>query len=130
MKGIVGRKLGMTQVFDDSGTLHAVTVIEVTTQTVTQVKSTVRDGYDAFQLLDQSTVGQITDAATGQVFPAGSSGPFGGDLPGKWLSHADMVAFYSTTVRDLHGNRLAPRTQWWDIHCTYPGKCGNDERNV
>jgi len=87
-------------------------------------------GYDAFQLLDQSTVGQITDAATGQVFPAGSSGPFGGDLPGKWLSHADMVALYSTTVRDLHGNRLAPRTQWWDIHCTYSGKCGNDERNV
>jgi large subunit ribosomal protein L3 len=50
LEGLLGRKLGMTQVFDDSGTLHAVTVIEITEQTVTQVKSTVKDGYEALQL--------------------------------------------------------------------------------
>jgi large subunit ribosomal protein L3 len=48
--GLLGRKLGMTQVFDDSGALHAVTVIEITPQTVTQVKTAARDGYDALQL--------------------------------------------------------------------------------
>ena len=79
-------------------------------------------GYDGFKLLDQSTVPQMTDPATGRVFPAGSSGPFGGDLPGEWLSHDEMVTLYSTTVRNLQGDRLAPRTQWWDIHCTHSGK--------
>jgi FkbM family methyltransferase len=78
-------------------------------------------GYDGFKLLDQSTVPLMIDATTGQTFPAGSSGPFGGDLPGEWLTHKDMVTFYSTTVRDIEGNRIAPRTHWWDIHCTHMG---------
>ncbi len=74
-------------------------------------------GYDGFKLLDQSTVSQMTDPTTGRYFPAGSSGPFGGDVPGQWLSHQDMVALYLSTVRDRAGNRLAPRSHWWDIHC-------------
>ena len=32
-----------------------------------------------------------------------------------------MMSLYSTTVRDAHGVRLAPRTHWWDIHCTNIG---------
>jgi FkbM family methyltransferase len=79
-------------------------------------------GYDGFKLLDQSTVSQMTDTATGHIFPPGSSGPFGCDLPGEWLSHDNMVKFYSATVRDMQGNRLARRTQWWDIHCANLGK--------
>lgn len=75
-------------------------------------------GYDRFKLLDQSTVSQMQDMTVGHVFPPGSSGPFGHDLPGQWLPYDEMVQLYSTTVRDLAGNRLAPRTQWWDIHCT------------
>ncbi len=61
------------------------------------METLVSCGYDGFKLLDQSTVPQITDAATGHRFPAGSSGPFGEDLPGQWLSHSDMVALYSST---------------------------------
>jgi FkbM family methyltransferase len=80
-------------------------------------------GYDAFKLLDQSTVSRMTDPVTGHTFPAGSSGPFGGDMPGEWLSHEDMVAVYSDSVRNRQGDRLAPRSQWWDIHCTNLGKC-------
>ncbi len=49
LEGLLGRKLGMTQVFDDTGTLHAVTVIEITPLTVTQVKTSSRDGYEAVQ---------------------------------------------------------------------------------
>ncbi len=74
-------------------------------------------GYDRFQLLDQSMVPQMKDIF-GNTFSAGSSGPFGDDLPGQWLPHEEMVKFYSTTVRDAVGNRLGPRTHWWDIHCT------------
>jgi FkbM family methyltransferase len=83
-------------------------------------------GYDGFKLLDQSTVCHMTDPATGRLFPAGSSGPFANDVPGEWLSHEEMVKLYSITVRDLEGNRLAPRTQWWDIHCTNLAKCGKE----
>jgi len=79
-------------------------------------------GYDGFKLLDQSTVVDMTDKSTGRAFPTGSSGPFGDDVPGEWLSHADVLKLYSTTVRDREGNRLAPRTQWWDIHCTHIGR--------
>ena len=75
-------------------------------------------GYNGFKLLDQSTVPQLTDAVTGHAFPRGASGPFGPDLPGEWLPHAAMVKVYSETVRDRDGNRIAPRTRWWDIHCT------------
>jgi large subunit ribosomal protein L3 len=50
LEGLLGRKLGMTQVFDHEGTLHAVTVIEITPQTVTQVKTSSRDGYEAVQV--------------------------------------------------------------------------------
>jgi FkbM family methyltransferase len=75
-------------------------------------------GYNGFKLLDQSAVPQIKDAATGHVFPAGSSGPFGDDLPGHWLTYDAMLKHYSVTVRDRSGERLAERTHWWDIHCT------------
>lgn len=76
-------------------------------------------GYDGFKLLDQSQVPQLTD--DGRTFAAGASGPFGHEVPGEWLSHAQMMSVYSTTVRDAHGVRLAPRTHWWDIHCTNIG---------
>jgi FkbM family methyltransferase len=78
-------------------------------------------GYDGFKLLDQSTVVGMTDRATGRPYPRGSSGPFGADVPGQWLPYPAMVAHYSSCVRDREGNRLAPRTRWWDIHCTHSG---------
>ncbi len=50
MKGILGRKLGMTQVFDKNGKLTPVTVIEVGTNVVTQIRTKENDGYEAIQL--------------------------------------------------------------------------------
>lgn len=50
MKGILGRKLGMTQVFSKDGKLIPVTVVEVTPNTVMQVKNVESDGYNAIQL--------------------------------------------------------------------------------
>jgi large subunit ribosomal protein L3 len=49
-KGILGRKLGMTQVFTKSGKLVPVTVIEVEPNIVTQIKTKENDGYEAIQL--------------------------------------------------------------------------------
>ena len=50
MKGILGRKLGMTQVFTVNGDLIPVTVIEVQPNAVLQKKSVETDGYEALQL--------------------------------------------------------------------------------
>lgn len=50
MKGILGRKLGMTQVFTIDGALIPVTVIEVQPNVVLQKKSMENDGYEALQL--------------------------------------------------------------------------------
>ena len=50
MKGILGRKVGMTQVFTEEGKLIPVTVVEVEENVVTQVKTVEKDGYDAIQL--------------------------------------------------------------------------------
>jgi large subunit ribosomal protein L3 len=50
VKGILGRKIGMTQVFTKSGKLVPVTVVQVDKNVVTQIKTTENDGYEAIQL--------------------------------------------------------------------------------
>jgi large subunit ribosomal protein L3 len=50
IQGLIGRKLGMTQIFDDTGVVHPVTVIECGPNVVTQIKKTDKDGYEAIQL--------------------------------------------------------------------------------
>ena len=50
MKGILGRKIGMTEVFTKDGKLIPVTVVEVTPNVVTQVKTNEIDGYNSIQL--------------------------------------------------------------------------------
>ncbi len=49
-KGILGKKIGMTQIFTETGTLIPVTVIEVTPNVVLQKKTVETDGYSAVQL--------------------------------------------------------------------------------
>ena len=53
--GIVGKKLGMTRVFDDAGTSTPVTAISVEPNRITQVKSNEVDGYHAVQVTTGST---------------------------------------------------------------------------
>ena len=50
MKGILGTKVGMTQVFTTNGKLIPVTVIEIEPNVVTQIKTVAKEGYDAIQL--------------------------------------------------------------------------------
>jgi large subunit ribosomal protein L3 len=48
--GLIGRKVGMTQVFQPDGTMVAVSVLEVAPNTVTRLRTAERDGYTAVQL--------------------------------------------------------------------------------
>ena len=50
MMGLIGRKIGMTQIFDEKGDVVPVTVIEAGPCTVTEIRSSERDGYTALQL--------------------------------------------------------------------------------
>lgn len=50
MKALIGRKVGMTQIFDDEGNVRRITVIEATPNVVTQLKTLEQDGYMAVQL--------------------------------------------------------------------------------
>lgn len=50
MNGIIGRKVGMTQVFDADGTIHPATVIKAGPCVVVQAKNAQTDGYEAIQL--------------------------------------------------------------------------------
>src|SRR3954452_20417792 len=48
--GILGRKIGMTQVFDEKGEVHPITVLQAGPCVITQLKTATRDGYDAAQI--------------------------------------------------------------------------------
>jgi large subunit ribosomal protein L3 len=50
IKGVLGEKLGMTQVWDDAGKLVPVTVVQAGPCVVTQVRTADNDGYDAVQI--------------------------------------------------------------------------------
>ena len=79
--GLIGRKLGMTQIFDEQGLARPVTVIEAGPCVVTQVRSTEKDGYDAVQLgigrgstkkaAEQEAAAQALDAL--QAVPSGEA---------------------------------------------------------
>ena len=66
--GLIGRKVGMTQVFEKDGTMVAVSVLEVAPNTVTRLRTPDRDGYTAVQLgtdekakLSKPRAGQLGD---------------------------------------------------------------------
>ncbi|NWG33133.1 MAG: 50S ribosomal protein L3 [Chloroflexi bacterium] len=50
LKGLIGKKIGMTQIFDEQGVAHPVTIIEAGPCFVTQVRNPEKDGYAAIQL--------------------------------------------------------------------------------
>ncbi|PKM22527.1 MAG: 50S ribosomal protein L3 [Gammaproteobacteria bacterium HGW-Gammaproteobacteria-14] len=70
--GIVGRKSGMTRVFTENGDSIPVTVIEVTPNRVSQVKTAQTDGYDAVQVtFGERRASRVTSAQAGHFAKAG-----------------------------------------------------------
>lgn len=71
-KVLLGRKVGMTQVFDEGGAVHGVTVLEIGPCHVLQVKSADNDGYHALQLgFDDKKPKQTNKAEAGHAKKAG-----------------------------------------------------------
>ena len=71
-KGIIGKKLGMTQIFDEKGNVIPVTVIEAGPCVVAQKKTAQNDGYDALQLgFEEVKEKHVTKAEKGHFTAAG-----------------------------------------------------------
>ena len=72
MKEIIGRKMGMTEVFAKDGTMYAVTVIEVLPNVVTQVKTIEKDGYHALQVgIEEKKESKVNSPERGHFKKAG-----------------------------------------------------------
>lgn len=65
--GILGKKVGMTQIFDDRGDVHPVTVLKAGPCVITQIKTLAKDGYDAAQIgyVDFVKASKVNKAMTG-----------------------------------------------------------------
>jgi large subunit ribosomal protein L3 len=147
--GVIGRKVGMTSVFSEDGTMVPVSVVEIEPNTVTALRTAERDGYTAVQLgagkarkLTKPRAGQlqglppvkhtrefrlddISDFTIGQtfdvsLFEAGEEVDVTGTSKGRG---------FSGTIK-RHGFRRGPETHGSDSHRqpgsigagTYPGK--------
>ncbi len=76
MRSIIGKKLGMTRVFDEAGNVVPATVIEAGPNFVTQVKTVEKDGYTAIQVgFGSKKPKHVTKAVQGQGKKSGK-GPF------------------------------------------------------
>ncbi len=74
MNGIIGKKIGMTSVYDDKGNNIACTVIEAGPCVVTQVKTTETDGYNALQLgFADANARNVSKQLTGHFTKAGTT---------------------------------------------------------
>jgi len=70
--GLVGRKIGMTRIFTDDGTSLPVTVLDVSNNRVTQIKTASTDGYSAVQFAyGTRRASRVTQAAAGHYAKAG-----------------------------------------------------------
>lgn len=74
MRGILGKKIGMTQLFDDAGVVVPVTVIEAGPCYVTQVKTVDTDGYNAVQIgYEEVPERKLTKGQLGHLAKAGDT---------------------------------------------------------
>ena len=141
--GLVGRKVGMTQVFQDDGTMVAVSVLAIEPNTVTKLRTPDRDGYTAVQIgtevskrLNKPETGQlkdlpkvatirefrvdsVDDVAVGQVFSIGDLFEAGDMVDVTGVSKGKGFA----GVIKRHNFHRGPQTHGSDHHRA-PGSIG------
>ena len=140
--GLIGRKVGMTQVFQDDGTMIPVSVVAIEPNTVTRLRTTERDGYTAIQLgiepkrkLTRPEAGQLKDlpkVAVIREFRVDDLGEYavGQTLDVSLFAAGDLIhvtgqskgkGFAGTVKR--HNFRRGPKTHGSDHH-REPGSIG------
>ncbi len=90
--GLLGRKVGMTRIFTDDGDAIPVTVLDVSNNRVTQVKTTATDGYDALQVTFGSRkASRVIKPAAGHLAKAGVEA---GEVLKEFRVSADIAGQY------------------------------------
>ena len=114
MKGLIAKKVGMTQVFDTNGNLTPVTVIHVEPNTVVATKTKEANGYDAVVLgLDDVKESRVTKSYKGQ-FPENVS-------PKRHLKEFREFD-QEVKIGDQIGLELFEKTSYVDVTATSKGK--------
>ena len=116
MKGILGKKIGMTQVFTKNGKLIPVTVIEVEPNVVTQIKTVANDGYDAIQLATETIREKVSNKpAIGHTKKAGTE-------PKRFLREIRGVNVEDYTLGQVIGVDIFEEGEMVDVSGTSKGK--------
>ncbi len=108
VSGILGKKIGMTQMFDEKGDVHPVTVLKAGPCVITQLKTMAKDGYDAAQIgyVDFVKASKVNKAMTGHF--AKSNVP-----------PVRMIKEVTVETRRGQERRRVDRSQGWRSH---PGR--------
>ena len=116
MKALIGRKIGMTQIFNDEGQVIPVTAIEVGPCTITQIKTEEQDGYTAVQL----GFGEVKDSKLTK--PAKGKFAKSNVTPKKYLREFRVDSVEGMNVGDeLNANAFAAGDKV-DVQGTSKGK--------
>ena len=116
MKGILGRKKGMTEVFTTDGKLIPVTVIEVEDNVVSQVKTKETDGYDAIQLATvEKKASRSNKPETGHLKKASTT-------PKRFLKELRGVEVSNYTLGDVLKADVFTEGEMVDVTGTSKGK--------
>ncbi len=145
LTGILGKKLGMTQLFLDDGRMVPVTAVQAGPCTVTQVKSSQSDGYEAVQLgFEQGQ--KLNKPERGHLKPAGADFRYlrelrvksaelqvGQKVDASIFKAGDVVDVTGTSrgkgfagVMKRHGFKGGPRTHGQSTKPRHPGSIGNN----
>lgn len=112
--GLLGKKLGMTQVFDDKGRMTPVTVIEAGPCRVAQVKTRERDGYEAVQLtFGETKERKLAKAAVGHLKKAQLA-------PSRWLKEFKKLG--DVQVGQTVKADVFQKGEWVDVEGVSKGK--------
>jgi len=116
MQGLIGKKLGMTQVFDAEGRRVAVTVVEVGPCVVVQKKTVEKDGYEAVQLgFGDRTEKNMTKAAITRFKKAGTT-------PKTWIREFTLDKGEEVKVGDTVTAAVFEGVSFVDVMGTTKGR--------
>jgi large subunit ribosomal protein L3 len=117
MEGILGRKLGMTQIYADDGTAVPVTVIKAGPCLVVQRKTVETDGYDAIQLglVEERPVKNVTQPQSGHFKKAGVA-------PVRRLTELPVASADEAKAGDEVKASIFAEKEWVDVIGTSKGK--------
>ena len=115
MKAIIGKKVGMSQIFDENGRVIPVTVIEAGPCAVVQKKTSEKEGYNAVQLgYEDIAERKLTKGEMGHLNKAGVS-------PKKYLREFDLENAAELNVGDVIKADTFKEGEWVDVTGTSKG---------